>query len=206
MLLPYCGYMLLPVVVLGQTRGELCARPLRAFAATDFLAKARIRRDFELEQSRAVVELRRAGRGRAAHDHAGQAGHSGDPGRYRLPVPGNLSLRRRPHRAPVAESQGLPSAGRHRVDGSASRQAVGGRRRRHPALQPAAKGRTDAARPARTRRAHLDRRSAPHEFVRCAAVADQGMAIGTAKFGGEIDQRGARRRPFDCRRDTWPAS
>jgi Ser/Thr protein kinase RdoA (MazF antagonist) len=73
--------MLLPVVVLGQTRGELCARPLRAFAATDFLAKARIRRDFELEQSRAVVELRRAGRGRAAHDHAGQAGHSGEMSR-----------------------------------------------------------------------------------------------------------------------------
>ena len=54
--------------------------------------------------ARAVVELRRAGGGVAAPGHAAAAGHPGDPDRHRLPVPGDLSLRRRAHRAPAAST------------------------------------------------------------------------------------------------------
>jgi hypothetical protein len=155
------------------------AAPRPATARTDSTAgwpaaERRERIEWALDtcpaKARAVLQLRRAGRGAAAHGHAQRSRPAGGGDRHRLPVPRDLPLHRRAERAALAQPAGLPPADRRRPGWKRATAAVGAGPRRHRALQPPAQGRADAARPARARRRHLDRRPAPQPVAQPRSI------------------------------------
>ena len=132
-------------------------------------------------RARAVVELRRAGGGLAAPGHASTAVAAGRADRHRLPVPGDVSIHRRPRREARPEPQGVPAAACRRP-GSRRGTAGSGSRASKASIAT-----TNCARPSRC-------------SARCA-----NWACNTWFAGLRRDQAETRRRirPLEWRDGRW---